>query len=88
MTNPKDVSRLLGSPALKAQRESAALERALAVAKQEGRSEARQEYLTWLEKRYMGSDVERGTDLGKAILTIAKEMALHFRQEIVRGKGR
>jgi hypothetical protein len=45
----------------------------------EGRAQAREEMLSWLEKRYMNNDVERGGPVGEAILKITRELSEHFR---------
>lgn len=45
---------------------------------QAGRSRARQDFLDWLQQRYMSDDSHRDNDLGKAILQITRELSKEF----------
>lgn len=55
--------------------------RAIDQGRGEGRLEYRKKVLTWLEDRYLKNDVERGSDLGVAILSVTKELSEYLKED-------
>lgn len=67
MTRPSDIKPLQPDALYKRD-----IQLAHAEGKQEGRSEVRQELISFLQKKYLDPSVERGSDGGKAILEVTR----------------
>lgn len=85
---PSELGKALSNPDAAQRRASRDMERVRAEGVAEGRQQARAEFLSYLEKRYMAPDIVRGEPKADAILTLTKEMAEFFRNWASTPKGR
>lgn len=71
-------SQLFGDAKSAANRRNAQMEQAFNDGVLEGRSQAREEFLTWLQKQYMDPANPRGGAIAQALLRVAKDCAEYF----------